>query len=96
MQHDTLALRLTVTPVRWHILGDDAAAFTVLAFAEQGRSPTIPGPLIRVRVGTPVRVQLRNPLADTLILYGLSDGPAARDSFLVLPDSIARVVFVPR
>jgi FtsP/CotA-like multicopper oxidase with cupredoxin domain len=96
MQRDTLALRLTVTPVSWHILADTAAAFTVLAFAEEGRSPTIPGPLIRVRVGTPVRVDLRNPLADTLILYGLTDGPAARDSFLVLPDSVARIAFVPR
>ena len=96
MQHDTLALHLTVTPAAWHILADDAPPFTVLAFAEEGRPPTIPGPLIRVRVGTPVRVQLRNPLADTLILLGLSDGPAVRDSLHVLPGETARVVFVPR
>jgi len=47
MVGDTLALRLTVTPVAWHILGDSEPAFTLLAFAEEGKAPTIPGPLSR-------------------------------------------------
>ena len=96
MVGDTLALRLTVTPVAWHILGDAEPAFTVLAFAEEGKTATIPGPLIRVRVGTPVRVTIRNPLDDTLVVRGLSERPAMRDSLLVLPRDTATARFVAR
>ena len=93
---DTLALRLTVTPVAWHILGDTEPAFTLLAFAEEGKAPSIPGPLIRVRVGTPVRVTVRNPLDDTLVVRGLSERAAMRDSLVVLPRDTATARFVAR
>jgi FtsP/CotA-like multicopper oxidase with cupredoxin domain len=96
MERDTLVLRLTVTPASWHILGEDEPAFTVLAFAEEGKPPTIPGPLIRVRVGTPVHVWLRNPVDDTLIVRGLGEGVAIRDSILVLPGETAGISFVAR
>ena len=96
MVADTLLLRLTVTPVAWHLLGDSAPAFTVLAFAEEGKAPSIPGPLIRARVGTPVRVTVRNPLDDTLVVRGLSDGPAMRDSLVVLPRDTTTARFVAR
>src|SRR6266581_3677902 len=62
---DTLIVRLTVTPAAWHILGDSAPAFTVATFQEEGKAPSIPAPLIRVRVGTPIHVAIRNPLDDT-------------------------------
>jgi len=96
MERDTLVLRLTVTPASWHILGEHEPAFTVLAFAEEGKPPTVPGPLIRVRVGTPVHVWLRNPLDDTLIVRGLGEGVAFRDSILVLPGETAGISFVAR
>ena len=96
MVGDTLELRLTVTPVAWHILGDSAPAFTVLAFAEEGKAPTIPGPLIRARVGTPVRVTVRNPLDDTLVVRGLSERAAMQDSLVVLPGDTTAVSFVAR
>jgi manganese oxidase len=96
MAGDTLALRLTVAPVAWHLLGDSDPAFTLLAFAEEGRTPTIPGPLIRVRVGTPVRVTVRNPLDDTLVVRGLSEHAAMRDSVVVLPGDTTVVRFVAR
>jgi len=96
MAGDTLALRLTVAPVAWHILGDSEPGFTLLAFAEEGKAPTIPGPLIRVRVGTSVRVTVRNPLDDTLVVRGLSERSAMRDSLLVLPGDTATARFVAR
>ena len=96
MVGDTLALRLTVTPVAWHILGDSEPAFTLLAFAEEGKAPTIPGPLIRVRVGTPVLVTVRNPLDDTLVVRGLSERAAFQDSLVVLPGDTTAVSFVAR
>jgi FtsP/CotA-like multicopper oxidase with cupredoxin domain len=96
MVGDTLALRLTVTPVAWHILGDSEPAFTLLAFAEEGKAPTIPGPLIRVRLGTAVRVTVRNPLDDTLVVRGLSEHAAMRDSLVVLPRDTSTARFIAR
>ena len=96
MAGDSLVLRLTVTPAAWHLLGESEPAFRVLAFAEEGKAPTIPGPLLRVRVGTPIHVQLRNPLDDTLIVRGLSHLPAAVDSLVVLPRATTAVRFVAR
>ncbi|HEV8398865.1 MAG TPA: multicopper oxidase domain-containing protein [Gemmatimonadales bacterium] len=96
MVGDTLALRLTVAPVAWHLLGDSDPAFTLLAFAEEGKTPSIPGPLIRVRVGTPVRVTIRNPLDDTLVVRGLSEHAAMQDSVVVLPGDTSVVRFVAR
>ena len=96
MDGDTLALRLTIIPIAWHILGDSEPAFTLLAFAEEGKAPTIPGPLIRVRVGTPVRVTVRNPLDDTLVVRGLNERSAMLDSLVVLPGDTASARFVAR
>src|SRR5262245_13680283 len=93
---DTLVLRLTLKVVDWHLLGDDAPGFTLLAFAEEGKPATIPGPLIRVRVGTPVRVIIRNPLDDTLVIRGLTERAAARDSFVAAPGATATTNFIVR
>ncbi|HEY8852824.1 MAG TPA: hypothetical protein VIM36_11625, partial [Gemmatimonadaceae bacterium] len=93
---DTLYVRLTITAANWHILGDSAPAFTVAAFQEEGKAPTIPAPLIRVRVGTPIHVVIRNPLDDTLVVRGLSERGGASDSLVVLPRSTADARFVRR
>jgi FtsP/CotA-like multicopper oxidase with cupredoxin domain len=57
--------------------GEDGPGVTVLAFAEAGRAPSAPGPLVRVRAGTEVRVTLRNTLPVPLTMIGLQDHPAA-------------------
>ncbi len=93
---DTLIVRLTVTPAAWHILGDSAPAFTVATFQEEGKAPSNPAPLIRVRVGTPIHVAIRNPLDDTLVVRGLSERGGAGDSLVVLPRSTADARFVRR
>src|SRR3954453_12613840 len=59
---DTLVLRLVAAPAAWHILGDSEPALPVMAFGEEGKPLTIPGPLIRVRVGTPIQFFIRNAL----------------------------------
>jgi hypothetical protein len=82
--------------VAWHILGDSEPAFTLVAFAEEGKAPTIPGPLIRVRLGTAVRVTVRNPLDDTLVVRGLSEHAAMRDSLVVLPRDTSTARFIAR
>ncbi|HEX9395081.1 MAG TPA: multicopper oxidase domain-containing protein, partial [Gemmatimonadales bacterium] len=72
-----LTLRLEARLGTWHPDGDDAPGAAVPAFAEWGRAPEIPGPLIRVPAGTDVAITLRNALAATLIVHGLSPRPLA-------------------
>ena len=93
---DTLVVRLTVRVVDWRILGDNAPGFTLLAFAEEGKPATIPGPLIRVRVGTPVRVVVHNPLDDTLVIRGFSERAARGDSVVTVPGATTTTNFVVR
>jgi manganese oxidase len=93
---DTLVLRLTVSPVEWGILGDSSPGFRVAAFAEEGKRPTIPGPLVRVRVGTPIHVVIHNPLGDTLMFRGLSERGATHDSLAIAPGGVADIRFVAR
>jgi hypothetical protein len=90
---DTLVLRLSVSPAAWQILGDSAAPLRVLAFAEEGKAPSIPAPLIRVSAGTPVRVVIQNPLQDTLTVHGLGEH-GALDSLMILPSATSELRFV--
>jgi FtsP/CotA-like multicopper oxidase with cupredoxin domain len=91
---DTLLLRLTVSPVAWHILGDSNPPIEVAAFAEEGRAPTIPAPLIRVRAGTPIHAIIRNPLDDTLMVRGLSERGGIQDSLIIAPGGTGEAAFV--
>ncbi len=67
-----LVLHLEIREGLWHLLGEDQPPGRVLAFAERGRLPTIPGPLIRVEQGTEVRVTVQNPLDSAIVIRGLS------------------------
>jgi manganese oxidase len=90
---DTLVLRLTVATVAWHLLGENDPALTLAAFGEEGKTPTIPAPLIRVRTGTPIHVVIRNTFNDTLIVRGFSDRNPALDSLILLPGTTREVTF---
>ena len=90
---DTLVLRLTATTATWHFVGDSNPPLTVAAFAEEGKAPTIPAPLIRVRTGTPIHVTIHNSFDDTLIVRGLSDRSPAVDSLILLPRTTRDVAF---
>ncbi|HJQ52716.1 MAG TPA: multicopper oxidase domain-containing protein [Gemmatimonadaceae bacterium] len=90
---DTLVLRLTVTTVAWHFLGDSDPALTVAAFAEEGKTPTIPAPLLRVRAATPIHVFIQNTFDDTLIVRGFSERSPAVDSLILLPHTSRDVAF---
>ena len=80
-----LTLRLVARTGKWYPDGDSAPGAEVQAFAEEGRAPSIPGPMIRVRAGTEVSVTLRNAIPNsTLVVHGLTSRsatiPAVDDS----------------
>lgn len=90
LRDGVLTLALDAVAAAWHPHGDSLPGLDVEAFAERGRAPSAPGPLVRVPAGTALRFAVRNTLAhDTLTFYvptRLDDARrgAAYDS-LVLP-----------
>ena len=95
LSHDTLELRLVVSMATWRPQADSGPSIEVAAFGEEGKSPQIPGPLIRVPLGTVISATIRNQLADsTLRIYGLVTRPAtAHDSLLIPPGESRSVTF---
>ena len=70
----TLTIALDVVESAWKPEGDDDPEVPVLAFAEHGNAPTVPGPLIRVPQGTEVRVTLTNRVDSAITIGGLRPG----------------------
>ncbi len=92
---DTLELHLEVRRATWRPEADSGHAIEVAAFAEAGRAPEIPGPLIRVPTGGIIVASIENRLTDsTISVHGLLSHPAAQDDSLDLrPGESATVVF---
>ena len=64
-----LTLTLEARRVMWHPDGDSLRGRSTEAFAEAGKAPSVPGPLVRVRAGTTVRFRVHNvDIPDTLRL----------------------------
>src|SRR4051812_35290262 len=64
-------LDLVARAVSWYPDGPDGCSIPVHAFAERGKSAQVPGPLVRVRAGTDVRVTVHNSLDTSIWVRGL-------------------------
>ena len=67
LRGETLSLRLVARRAEWRPAADSGPGIPVAAFAVEGEAPRIPGPLLRVTLGTRVRLAVRNELADTIV-----------------------------
>jgi len=77
LRNDTLYLDLEVRMATWRPEADTGPAIDVAAFAERGKAPEIPGPLIRVPAGTTIIATVTNALTDsTISIHGLMTRPA--------------------
>jgi FtsP/CotA-like multicopper oxidase with cupredoxin domain len=82
----TLTIALDVVESAWKPEGDDDPEVPVLAFAEHGKAPTVPGPLIRVPQGTQVRVTLTNRVDTAITIGGLRPGVSnTTDTLTIAP-----------
>ena len=87
-----LTIRLDAIRAMW--LPDAGPGETMHVFAEQDGAPRIPGPLLRVPVGTRVRALVHNSLTDTLRVHGLHAHPATEAMPLrVAPGETGEVSF---
>jgi FtsP/CotA-like multicopper oxidase with cupredoxin domain len=68
-----LEMNLVAREVAWLPDGPRGCALRVHAFGEEGKPVQIPGPMIRVRVGTEVHVTVRNALNAPIWIRGLQD-----------------------
>jgi len=64
-------LELDVMESAWKPEGENDPEVPILAFAERGKAPSVPGPLLRVRQGTEVVVTLRNRTDSAIVVGGL-------------------------
>ena len=73
MVEGELRLELEAVAGEWYPRGPDGPRILTPVFAEAGVPPQVPGPLIRVTAGTPVRVSIRNTLERPIHVRGLID-----------------------
>lgn len=78
LHHGVLSVNLEARMGTWHPEGEAGPGLEIGAFGEVGGALQIPGPLIRVRAGTEVRLSLRNSLERPLLVRGLHDRPVAQ------------------
>lgn len=90
---DTLALALEVSRATWKPRGPNDPGIDIEAFAETGKPPSIPGPLIRVRAGTVVRITLTNRLDKRVVVRGLRDRAQPEDSLVLAPGATLAQAF---
>lgn len=69
LSRGVLTLALDVVEAAWQPEGADDPVVRVLALAEPGKAPEIPGPLLRAPAGTTVRLTLRNR-SDSALMFG--------------------------
>ena len=87
-----LEVQLEVQTGLWHVLGDDQPGVEILAFAERGKNPEIPGPLIRVPLGTEMHVTVTNQLDTALVVHGFGERRGTPMDSLLVPGGTTRDV----
>lgn len=73
LHYGVLSVSLELREVAWRPDGAAGCAIRVFAFAESGKAPQIPGPLLRAPAGTELRVTVRNSLTAPSALRGFQD-----------------------
>jgi len=67
----TLSLSLDIVEAGYQPEGEHDPVVRILAFAETGKAPSVPGPLLRAPIGTTVRLTLRNRSDSAVMVGGL-------------------------
>lgn len=95
LRNGVLTVALEVRQTIWHPDGDSLPGMPIKAFAEAGKNPSVPGPLLRVAAGIEIRGLLRNTLdRDTVRFYVAArvsrDAPADQLDAVIVPPGETR------
>lgn len=90
----TLTLSLDVVDAAYQPEGEHDPVVRALAFAESGKAPQVPGPLLRAPVGTTVHLTVTNRSDSAVMLGGLRRSmPSDRDTLHLAPGATRDVTF---
>lgn len=87
-----LTLHLEIKSGAWYPEADGGPSMNVDAFAEEGKAPQVPGPLVRVAQGTELHVSIRNLLPATAVVHGMHQHPGDGNDVLQVPPGKTREV----
>jgi FtsP/CotA-like multicopper oxidase with cupredoxin domain len=88
-----LHLDLEARAATWKPEGEKGGSLEIATFAEVGKKAQVPGPLLRVRTGTRVRVSVRNTFDKPLTVFGFGE-KGVKDSMIVAPRGQGTTSFV--
>ena len=90
----TLTVALDIVEAGYQPEGEHDPVVRIFAFAEPGKAPTVPGPLLRAPVGTTVRLTVHNRTDSALFMSGLRRSmPAGQDTVQLPAGATREVVF---
>jgi FtsP/CotA-like multicopper oxidase with cupredoxin domain len=90
----TLTVSLDIVDAAYQPEGEHDPVVRAFAFAESGKPPEIPGPLLRAPIGTTVHLALRNRSDSAIMIGGLRRGmPADRDTVHIAAGATRDVTF---
>ncbi len=92
---DTISVRLVAQMATWRPDGPKGKTVDVATLGEEGKTPSIPAPLLRVPTGSSLAVTVRNALTDsTIYVSGLWNHPSdGKDTIAIAPGESRTVRF---
>ena len=87
-----LSLDLDIVEAAFRPEGSDDPVVRILALAERGKTPQVPGPLLRAPLGTTVRLSLRNRSDSAVMMSGFRQSLKAEDDTLNLAAGATREI----
>jgi FtsP/CotA-like multicopper oxidase with cupredoxin domain len=94
LQGGTLTLALEIVEAAFQPEGPGDPVVRALAFAEPGKAPTVPGPMLRAPLGTTVRLTLNNRTDSAFTIGGLRPSlPAGQDTVQLAARATREVTF---
>jgi FtsP/CotA-like multicopper oxidase with cupredoxin domain len=75
LRDGVLILDLEILKGDWYPEAETGPHVSVYGFAEKGKAPSIPGPMIRVPEGTQIKLRVHNALAAPVNLHGFNQRP---------------------
>jgi manganese oxidase len=95
LENGVLNIHLDASTGVWYPEGPNGKSVETAAFAEAGKAPTTPGPVIRVTLGAEVHATVHNSLDKPLIVVGLGDNRGLRDTLKLAVGETKEVRFTP-